>query len=249
MSDRFYGAAPVSAYGATQAFSAGLRSYMLRIYNYMGLALAISAVCALLTASAAVSEGRLTPFGETLFHTPLKWLIMLAPLGFVLAFGRGLFRYQLNTVRALFISFAAVNGVALSSILLVFAKSEVASAFGVTALTFGSMSLFGYVTKRDLTSVGSFAIMALWGIIIASLVNVFVGSDVTQLVISCVSVLVFVALTAYDTQKLKEIYLQNGASGEALERVAISGALSLYLDFINLFINILQIMRAMSDRR
>ncbi len=239
---------PMAAQGNI-AFSAGLRSHMLRVYNLMGLALALSAIIAYATVALSIEGNQLTNLGQALFLSPLKWVVMLAPVGFVLAIGAGLNKFSLQTLGLLFWAYAAINGVSLAVLGLVFAKAELAQAFAVTALTFGSMSLWGYTTKRDLTSLGSFAMMGVFGILIASVVNIFMQSSMLSFIISCVGVVAFTLLTAYDTQKIKEIYFQVGNNADLAKRAAISGALTLYLDFINLFVMMLQLLRGGNDNR
>ena len=223
----------------------GLRAYMLRVYNTMGLGLAVSGVVALLvnvlatttdpaSAVAQVREGLyLTQFGATLYTTPLRWVLMLAPLAFIF-FG---FRPQTMSLQGLttaFFAFAALMGASLSTILLVYAAESIVQVFFITAAAFGSLSLWGYTTKRDLTGWGSFLFMGVIGLIIAMIVNIFLGSSALQFAISVIGVGVFAALTAYDTQKIKEMYYAE-AGHEAVGKMAVMGALSLYLDFINMF--------------
>ena len=216
----------------------GLRAYMLRVYNTMGLGLAISGVVAYLVFSLSVTTDAngaraLTDFGATLFTSPLRWVFMLAPLAFIF-FG---FRPQTMSLSALttsFFLFSALMGVSMSTILLVYAAESVVRVFFITAASFGALSLWGYTTKRDLTGWGSFLFMGLIGVILASVVNIFLGSSALQFAISVIGVLVFAGLTAYDTQKIKEMYYVE-AGEEAIGKMAVMGALSLYLDFINMF--------------
>ncbi|WGF86659.1 Bax inhibitor-1/YccA family protein [Marinivivus vitaminiproducens] len=211
----------------------GLRSYMLSVYNYMGLGLAITGVVAFLVAS--------TPaLYIPIFTTPLKWVVMLAPLGFVFFLGAKLQTMSIGAAQMTFWAFAAVMGLSMASILLVFTGESVARVFFITAATFGATSLYGYTTKRDLSGFGSFLFMGLIGIIIASLVNIFLQSSALQFAVSVIGVLVFTGLTAYDTQRIKEVYYQVEGS-EMLGRAAIMGALSLYLDFINMFTMLIQL--------
>jgi FtsH-binding integral membrane protein len=221
---------------------AGLRAYMLRIYNYMSIGLAITGLAALGVymlavtadpsgAAAKIGNAFLTPFGYAMFVSPLKWLFILAPLAMVF-------------VISLFWVFSALMGISLSSIFLVYTHTSIVRVFFITAATFGALSLYGYTTKRDMTGMGSFLIMGLFGIIIASLVNLFLASSMLQFVVSVVGVLVFAGLTAWDTQRLKNDYIYGYASqgGDIAERAAITGALSLYLNFINLFTLLLQLL-------
>jgi FtsH-binding integral membrane protein len=234
---------------------AGLRSYMLRIYNYMTIGLAITGLAALGIYMLAVADGStadairigklyLTPIGYAIYVGPLKWLFMLAPLGMVFAISAGINKFKPATTQLLFWIFSALMGISLSSIFLVYTHTSIVRVFFITAASFGALSLFGYTTKRDMTGMGSFLLMGLFGIIIASLVNIFVASSALQFVVSVVGVLVFAGLTAWDTQRLKNDYIYGYASqgGDVAERAAISGALSLYLNFINLFTLLLQLL-------
>jgi uncharacterized protein len=211
----------------------GLRSYMLQVYNYMGLGLAITGAVAFLVAA--------TPaLYVPIFTTPLKWVVMLAPLGFVFFLGARINNMSVNAAQLTFWVFAAVMGLSMASIFLVFTGASIARVFFITAAMFGGMSLYGYTTKRDLSGWGSFLFMGLIGIIIASLVNLFLASSALQFAISVIGVLVFTGLTAYDTQRIKEMYYELDAADVAT-RKAIMGALSLYLSFINLFMMLLQL--------
>ena len=234
---------------------AGLRAYMLRIYNYMSIGLAITGLAALGVYMLAVADGSsadairigklyLTPIGYQIYVGPLKWLFMLAPLGMVFAISAGINRFKPATTQMLFWVFSALMGVSLSSIFLVFTHTSIVRVFFITAASFGALSLFGYTTKRDMTGMGSFLMMGLFGIIIASLVNLFIASSALQFFVSVIGVLVFAGLTAWDTQRLKNDYIYGYASqgGDVAERAAISGALSLYLNFINLFTLLLQLL-------
>ena len=234
---------------------AGLRSYMLRIYNYMSIGLAITGLAALGVYMAAVADpaasdavriGKfyLTPFGYQMYVGPLKWLFMLAPLAMVFAISFGINRLKPATAQLLFWAFAALMGISLSSIFLVYTHTSIVRVFFITAASFGALSLYGYTTKRDMTGMGSFLMMGLFGIIIASVVNIFLANGVMGFIISVVGVLVFAGLTAYDTQRLKTYYIYGYASqgGEIAEKAAITGALSLYLNFINLFTLLLQLL-------
>ena len=218
----------------------GLRAFMLGVYNHMTLGLAISGLVALGTNMMAVTQaasGRLalTPFGQLLYTTPLKWVVMLAPLAFVFFFSFRMDRMSAATARTVFLLFAAVMGLSLSTLFLVFKLGSIVQVFFITAATFGAMSLWGYTTNRSLSGMGSFLLMGLIGIIIASLVNIFLGSAGLQFAISVLGVLIFSGLTAYDTQKLKEMYVYGDYDGEAAAKASVFGALTLYLDFINMF--------------
>jgi len=197
-------------------------------------------------AAAAARFGNvlLTPFGYAMFVSPLKWLFILAPLAMVFVISAGINRLQPATAQLLFWVFSALMGVSLSSIFLVYTHTSIVRVFFITAATFGALSLYGYTTRRDMTGLGSFLFMGLIGVIIASLVNLFLVSSALQFVVSVVGVLVFAGLTAWDTQRLKNEYIYGYASagGEVAERAAITGALSLYLNFINLFTLLLQLL-------
>jgi FtsH-binding integral membrane protein len=223
--------------GTAADIDQGLRSYMLKVYNYMGLGLVVTGLVAFFTSQWAVaSEANF----NLLYGSPLMWVVMLAPLGFVLVLSFGINKMSVGAAQITFWAFAAVMGLSLSSIFLVYTGGSIAKVFFITAATFGAMSLYGYTTKRDLTSVGNFAIMGLIGLIIASIVNIFLASSALDFAISIIGVLIFVALTAWDTQKIKESY-NVGHGAEVLAKGAIMGALSLYLDFINLFMMLLRL--------
>ena len=181
-----------------------------------------------------------TEFGNTLFFSGFKWLVMLAPLGIVFYMSFGINKMSASKAQTVFWIFAALMGLSLSWILLVYTGKSVARVFFITSATFGAMSLYGYTTKRDLTKLGSFLMMGLIGIIIASLINIFMKSSMMYFVISILGVLIFVGLTAYDTQKIKNMYVESD-SGELIGKKAVMGALTLYLDFINLFIMLLRL--------
>ena len=238
----------------TAAVDAGLRSYMLRIYNYMTIGLAITGFAALGVYMGAVTDqagaaakfgnAYLTQFGYAMYVSPLKWLFILAPLAMVFAISFGINRLKPATAQLMFWAFAALMGISLSSIFLVYTHTSIVRVFFITAASFGALSLYGYTTKRDMTGMGSFLMMGLFGIIIASIVNIFVASSMLQFIVSVVGVLIFAGLTAYDTQRLKNDYIYGYASqgGDIAERAAITGALSLYLNFINLFTLLLQLL-------
>ena len=217
---------------------AGLRAHMQRVYGYMGGGLAVTGI----VAYAAAASG----FYQAIAGTPLIWIVMLAPLGFVLALSFGIQRMSAGTAMMLFWIYAAVMGLSLGGIFLVYTGTSIARVFFITAATYGAMSLYGYTTRSDLSGVGSFLMMGLIGIVIASLVNIFVGSSALQFAISVIGVLVFVGLTAYDTQRIKEMYLESD-SAEIADKKAVMGALALYLDFINLFMLLLQLFGQRRD--
>jgi FtsH-binding integral membrane protein len=210
----------------------GLRAYMQRVYGYMAGGLTLTGIVAY---AAAVSG-----FYQSITGTPLIWVVMLAPLAFVFALSFGIQHMSAGTATVLFWVYAAVMGLSLGSIFLVYTGASIARVFFVTAATYGAMSLYGYTTKTDLSRFGSFLLMGVVGIVIASIVNIFLQSSAFQFAISVIGVLVFVGLTAYDTQRIKEMYLESDTS-EAAGRKAVMGALSLYLDFINLFTMLLQL--------
>jgi uncharacterized protein len=220
------------------AIDEGLRAHIQRVYGYMAGGLALTGI----VAYAAAASG----FYQSIASTPLIWLVMLAPLGFVLALSFGIQRMSAAAAMLLFWIYAAVMGLSLGSIFLVFTGTSIARVFFITAATYGAMSLYGYTTRTDLSRFGSFLMMGLIGIVIASLLNIFIGSNTLQFVISIVGVIVFVGLTAYDTQRTKEMYLDSD-SGEIAGKKAVLGALALYLDFINLFMMLLQLFGQRRD--
>ena len=231
----------------------GLRAYMLRVYNLMALGLVITGVAALGTVmlattsdpSAAVAtlpNGKmLTGLGVALYGSPLRWVVMLVPLALVFFTSFRIDRMSVSAAQTTFWAYAALVGLSLSSIFLVFTSQSIVQTFFITAASFGALSLWGYTTKRDLTGMGSFLIMGLFGLIIAMIVNIFLASPAMQFAISAIGVLIFAGLTAYDTQKIKEMYWE-GDDVLVAGRKAIMGALTLYLDFINLFTFLLQFM-------
>jgi uncharacterized protein len=247
--DRNYAPAPTGYRTDQVAIDAGLRAYMIRVYNYMAAGVALTGVVAWLTFSAAVVQTgaglQLTSFGQAIFQSPLLWLLVLAPLGLVFVLSLGINRLQPGTALMLFFVYAGLLGLSLASIFLVYTGESITRVFFISAASFGALSLYGYTTKRDLTGVGSFMFMGLIGLIIASLVNIFLHSSGLAWAISVIGVLLFAGLTAYDTQSIKEMYspMDDGTVGG---RKAVMGALRLYLDFINLF---LMLLRLMGDRR
>jgi FtsH-binding integral membrane protein len=228
--DRSYTTRTVT--GATD-IDVGLRQYMLRVYNYMTGGLAVTGIVAYLVSTSATLM-------QTIYGTPLAWVVMLAPIGFVLFFSFRIQKMSVVAAQAVFWAFAAAMGLSLSYIFAVYTGASIARVFFITAGTFAAMSLYGYTTKRDLTAWGSFLFMGLIGIIIASVVNMFLASSALNFAISVIGVLVFVGLTAYDTQKIKETYLESDGAA-VMAKKAIMGALNLYLDFINLFIMLLRL--------
>jgi FtsH-binding integral membrane protein len=216
----------------------GLRAYMLKVYNLMALGLAITGVAAYGTYALAVSN---PAFAQLLYASPLKWVVMLAPLGMVFFLSFRIHTMSVSAAQMTFWVYAALMGLSLSSIFLVFTGQSIVQTFFVTAASFGALSLFGYTTKKDLSGFGSFLIMGLFGLIIASIVNIFLASSAMSFAISVIGVLIFAGLTAYDTQKIKEMYY-DADDVAVMGRKAIMGALTLYLDFINLFTFLLQFM-------
>jgi hypothetical protein len=210
----------------------GLRAYMQRVYGNMAGGLALTGI----VAYAAAASG----FYQAIAATPLIWIVMLAPLGFVLVLSFGIQRMSAATAMVLFWIYAAVMGLSLGGIFLVFTGASIARVFFITAATYAAMSLYGYTTRSDLSGFGSFLLMGLIGIVIASIVNIFVGSSALQFAVSVIGVLVFVGLTAYDTQRIKQMYLESDTA-EIADKKAVLGALALYLDFINLFMMLLQL--------
>jgi FtsH-binding integral membrane protein len=219
------------------AIDAGLRRYMLSVYNYMAVGLGLTG----LVAAIAVGTG----FYQQIAATPLIWLVMLAPLAAVLFLSVRIERISFATAQTVFWAYAALMGLSLAGILLVYTGTSVVRVFFISAGTFAAMSLYGYSTSRDLSRFGSFLFMGLVGIILASVVNIFVASSMLHFVISVIGVLLFTGLTAYDTQRIKQIYL-SGRGGTELAKLGLMGALTLYLDFINLFVMLLQLT---GDRR
>ena len=224
-----------NAYAQSQstAIDAGLREYMMKVYNYMTSGLAISGLVAWGFSMSPTLMG-------AIYGTGLQWVVMLAPLGFIFFLGARLQKMSLAAAQMTFWAFAAVMGMSLSYIFIVYTGVSIVRVFLITCSTFAAMSIYGYTTKRDLTKLGSFLMMGLIGIIIASIVNIFMKSSMMYFVISILGVLIFVGLTAYDTQKIKNMYAASD-TGEIMGKKAVMGALTLYLDFINLFIMLLRL--------
>jgi FtsH-binding integral membrane protein len=236
----------------------GLRAFMLGVYNNMILGLAISALVALginmlaTTSDPSMAAARMgsiyvTEFGRLLYGSPLKWVVALAPLAFIFLFSFRMDRMSASAARGTFFAFAAVMGASLSTLLIVYTGASVVQVFFITAAAFGALSLWGYTTSRSLSGIGSFLIMGLVGLILASLVNMFLASSALQFGISIIGVLIFAGLTAYDTQKLKEMYLYGNYDSEAAAKVSVFGALQLYLDFINMFQFLLSLVGNRND--
>ena len=240
------GRAKEAAQQSTAVTDEGLRAYMLKVYNYMATGILMTGIIALITFKMSVvtdSSGSivgLTQVGNAIYMSGLKWLVMLAPLGIVFYMSFGINKMSAAKAQTTFWIFAALMGLSLSSILLVYTGMSITRVFFICSATFGAMSVYGYTTKRDLTKLGSFLMMGLIGIIIASIVNIFMKSSMMYFVISILGVLIFVGLTAYDTQKIKNMYAASD-TGELMGKKAVMGALTLYLDFINLFIMLLRL--------
>ena len=226
------------------ARDAGLRSYMLSVYNYMASGVLLTGIVAMLIANSSLINLIVNP--ATGQATPLFWIVLFAPLAIVFGLSFGINRISAGTAQALFWLYAALVGVQFSSLFLVYTGVSIAQTFFAVAAAFLGLSLFGYTTKRDLSGMGSFLIMGVVGLFIALLINMFLRSPTFDLAISAIGVLLFAGLTAYDTQKIKSIYFQVAGHGEAMAKTAVMGALSLYLDFINMF---LFLLRFMGDRR
>jgi FtsH-binding integral membrane protein len=224
------------------AIDEGLRAYMIRVYNYMAVGVALTGVAAWVVYQLALSN---PAFRQALFGSPLYLVLLFAPLALVFFLSFRIDHLQAGTARALFFFYAALLGVSLAPIFMAYTHNSIANVFFISAASFGALSLWGYTTRRDLSAFGAFLIMGLFGIIIASLVNLFLQSGAMSFVISVVGVLVFAGLTAWDTQRIKEMYdpMDDGTIGG---RKAVMGALTLYLDFINLF---LMLLRLFGDRR
>ena len=219
------------------ARDAGLRSYMLKVYNYMASGVLLTGIVALLFASSGMAA--------QVMATPLKWLIILAPLGFVFAMSFGVNRMQTSTLQALFWGFAVAMGLSMSTIFLVYTGTSIAQTFFAVSGAFLGLSLYGYTTKKDLSGFGTFLIMGVVGLLIAMVINMFVQSTAMMFAISAIGVLLFAGLTAYDTQKIKSMYAHI-AGTDMMGKAAIMSALTLYLDFINMFQFLLSFM---GDRR
>ncbi len=243
--------------GTAQSVDAGLRSYMLRVYNYMFAGLLLTGIAAYGAFAAAVTTnpeqavGRthsgllVTAFGAALFEGPLRWVLLFGSLGIVLFLSFRIAKMSVMTARISFLAYATIVGLTFASLFVVYTETSIAQTFFITAATFGAMSLWGYTTRSDLTGFGSFLFMGLIGLIIAMVVNFFLQSSMLAFVISGAGVLIFTGLTAYDTQKIKNNYLESDDAATSGKK-AIFGALQLYLDFINLF---LMLLRLMGSRR
>ena len=229
--------APVTAGNREVAFDAGLRSYMLSVYNYMASGVLLTGIVALLFASSGAAAA--------VFGTPLRWVVALAPLAFVMVMSFGINRISEGTLKLLFWAFATTMGLSMASIFFVYTGTSIATTFFATAAAFAGLSLYGYTTKKDLSGFGTFLIMGVVGILVAMVINIFLQSTALSLAISVIGVLLFAGLTAYDTQRIKSLYAQV-AGTDMMGKTVIMGALSLYLDFVNMFTFLLQFM---GDRR
>ena len=237
--------------GQAAAIDAGLRAYMIRIYNYMAAGVALTGVVSYLTFNAAAVTNQagqitgLTPFGQAIYGGPLMIVLFLGTLGMVFFLSFRINKLQVSTALTLFMVYAGLLGLMLSSVFMTYTGASITRTFFISAASFGALSLYGYTTQRDLSPIGSFLIMGLFGLILAMIVNIFLKSTGLDFAISAIGVLIFAGLTAWDTQKIKEMYDVND-DGTIAGRKAVMGALTLYLDFINLF---LFLLRFMGDRR
>ena len=242
---------PVAGSRVDVTIDQGLRTYMLKVYNLMALGLAITGVAAYAMFSlSVVTNGAgditaLTPLGQAVFGSPLKWVLMFAPLGLVMFLSFRVDKMSVGAAQMTFWAYAGLVGLSLATIFMVYTQESIVQVFFVTAASFGALSLFGYTTKRDISAWGSFLFMGVIGILIASVVNIFLASSALSFAISAIGVLVFAGLTAYDTQQIKEMYYE-GDGTAVMGRKAIMGALRLYLDFLNMFMFLLQLF---GDRR
>jgi uncharacterized protein len=242
-------ASPASATGIGRqgvAVDAGLRSYMLSVYNYMASGVLLTGIVAMMMFQTGAVGALISVNGNRIGMSPLGWVVTLAPLGLVFWLSFGINRMAASTAKALFWVYAALIGASLSTLLLVYTGSSVAQTFFATSAAFASLSLWGYTTKKDLSGWGSFLLVGLVGLIVASLINAIWPSGPMGLAISAIGVLIFAGLTAYDTQKIKSMYFVVAGNGEATAKTAVMGALALYLDFLNMF---LFLLRFMGDRR
>ena len=242
--------------GARAQIDEGLRAHMNKVYGLMSVAMLVTGAAAWAIAGLATTTNPaeavfqlpngtlINSFGSAIYASPLKWVVMLAPLAMVFAFGAVLNRISAAGAQLYFYVYAALMGLSLSSIFLVFTGASIAQTFLVTAIAFASLSIYGYVTKRDLAPMGAFLMMGLIGLIVAMIVNWFLASEGLAFAISAIGVLIFAGLTAWDTQNIKNTYIQHAVHGdqEWLGKAAIMGALNLYLDFINLFMFLLQFL-------
>jgi len=222
----------------TAEFDEGLRAYMLKVYNYMASGVLLTGIVAMVFGNMLMGSQELV---QTVYGSPLRWVLALAPLAFIMVMSFGVQKMSSGTLQMVFWAFATVMGLSLASIFLVYTGESIARTFFITAASFGALSLYGYTTKKSLSGMGTFLFMGLIGLIIASVVNIFMQSSMMQFVISVAGVLIFAGLTAYDTQRIKHSYYMM-ATGEAVAKGAIMGAVSLYLDFVNLFMYLLSFL-------
>lgn len=243
-----FATAQSTAQSKAVAYDMGLRAYMLKIYNYMASALALTGIVALLAANSPAFVEALynVQGGRIVGMSALGWLVAIAPLGLVFLLGYKINSLSASAAQGIFWAYAGLVGLSLTSIFLMYTGESIARTFFVTAGTFGAMSLYGYTTKKDLTGFGSFLIMGVIGLLIASIVNIFMQSSALSFVISALGVLIFTGLTAYDTQKIKHMYYEVAGNTEAMAKASIMGALNLYMDFINIFVHLL---RFIGERR
>ena len=214
-------------------YDEGLRSYMLQVYNYMTFALALSGLVSLgISMSPALMA--------VIWGTPLKWVVVFAPLAMSLGFAFMIDKMSSSTAKLFLFAFAVAMGLSLSSIFAIYKMGSIIHVFFISAATFGAASIYGYTTKADLTKMGSFLIMGAIGLVIAGIVNLFLQSSAFAFAISCLAVLIFTGLTAYDTQQIKQMY--DETEGEEQKKAGVIGALMLYMDFINIFVHLLQII-------
>ncbi|WP_341368769.1 Bax inhibitor-1/YccA family protein [Yoonia sp. BS5-3] len=227
----------------TAEIDEGLRAHMNKVYGTMSVGMFITFAAAWAISGLAVSNGQITALGEAIYFSPLRWVIMFAPLAFVFGLSAMINRMSAATAQFVFYSFAAVMGLSLSSIFLIYTGVSIIQVFLITSIAFAGLSIWGYTTKKDISGWGSFLIMGVIGLIVASIVNLFMQSEAIMYAISMIGVLIFAGLTAYDTQKIKTDYIAHAAHGDSewLGKAAIMGALNLYLDFINMFIFLLQL--------
>ncbi|MBL0725905.1 MAG: Bax inhibitor-1/YccA family protein [Alphaproteobacteria bacterium] len=229
-----------SSVSKASSYNEGLRSYMLGVYNYMTVALMLSAVVAYFAAKSGLALA--------LFSSPFGIIVSFAPIGVSLYLAAKFQNMSVSSVRNSLMLYAAIMGLSLSTIFIAFNFREIATAFCITASMFAGMSIYGYLTKKDLSSMGSMLIMAMWGLLVASLVNMFTHSSQLSLIISVIAVLVFSGMVAYDTQKLRQVYYMNGhLPSDMISKIAILGAMQLYIDFVAIFIHMLQLLRLGRD--
>jgi FtsH-binding integral membrane protein len=246
-SDPRAGAAYATADTRSAAYDAGLRAYMLSVYNYMLSGVLLTGIIAMVVGNTSLIELIVQSTARGGYApTMLGWIVMLSPLAIVFAMSFGQERMSEGTLKILFFVYAALMGASLSTIFITYTQSSIAGVFFATAAGFAGLSLYGYTTKKDLSGLGTFLIMGLIGLIVASIVNIFIGSGTLNLVISVIGVLIFAGLTAYDTQKIKSIYA-HVAGTDMMGKVVIMGALNLYLDFINMFLFLLRLFGSSRD--